>query len=102
MPQPCNSTNEKRLPLMAACDELNMSRQGLLAALKRTGSVIRDDGHWFVLPSTVEHIRQARGILGLAPRRRPLRAHPQATNPGLRHGRSGKLTPEQHGKVQTR
>jgi hypothetical protein len=36
-----------------------------LKILKRTGSVIRDDGRWYVLPDVLAQVIQARRILGI-------------------------------------
>jgi hypothetical protein len=54
-----------RVPLSVAAKQTNLTSQGLLKILRRTGSMIRDDGRWYVDPSVVEQIATARRVLGV-------------------------------------
>ena len=58
-------TVSTRIKLHDAAREADLSPHGLLKILKRTGSVIRDDGRWYVLPHVLEQVIQARRILGI-------------------------------------
>jgi len=53
------------ITLSAGARRSNLTSQGLLKILRRTGSAIRDDGRWFVDPNIVEQIVAARRLLGI-------------------------------------
>ena len=57
---------QHRIPLSAAAQRTNLTSQGLLKILRRTGYAIRDDGRWYVDPTIVEQIAMARRVLGIA------------------------------------
>jgi hypothetical protein len=54
-----------RVPLSVAAKQTNLTSQGLLKILRRTGSAIRDDGRWYVNPIVVDQIAKARRVLGV-------------------------------------
>jgi hypothetical protein len=58
-------TINTHIKLHDAAREADLSPHGLLKILKRTGSVIRDDGRWYVLPDVLAQVIQARRILGI-------------------------------------
>lgn len=53
------------ITLSAGARRTNLTSQGLLKILKRTGCAVRDDGRWFVDPNVVEQIAAARRLLGI-------------------------------------
>jgi hypothetical protein len=53
------------ITLSASARKANLTSQGLLKILKRTGCAIRNDGHWFVDPVVIEQIVLARRVLGI-------------------------------------
>jgi hypothetical protein len=55
-----------RIRLSAGARQTNLTSQGLLKILRRTGSAIRDDGRWYVDQSVVDEISTARQVLGFA------------------------------------
>ncbi len=57
-------TERNPIPLSAGARKTNLTPQGLLKILRRTKSVIRDDGRWYVDPNVVEQIVVARRVLG--------------------------------------
>jgi hypothetical protein len=54
-----------RIPLADGAKQTNLTSQGLLKILRRTGSAIRDDGRWYVDPTVVDQIAKARRVLGV-------------------------------------
>jgi hypothetical protein len=52
------------IPLSAGGRRTNLTSQGLLKILKRTGCAVRD-GRWFVDANVVEQIAAARRLLGI-------------------------------------
>jgi hypothetical protein len=54
-----------RVPLSTGAKQTNLTPQGLLKILRRTGSAIRDDGRWYVDPTVVDQIAKARRVLGV-------------------------------------
>jgi hypothetical protein len=54
---------QHRISLSAAAQRTNLTSQGLLKILRRTGYAIRDDGRWYVHQSIVEQIAMARRVL---------------------------------------
>ena len=59
------SSRRSPITLSAGARRSNLTSQGLLKILRRTGSAIRDDGRWFVDPNIVEQIVAARRLLGI-------------------------------------
>jgi hypothetical protein len=53
-----------KIRLSAAAQRTNLTSQGLLKILRRTGSAIRDDGRWYVDPAIIDQITKARCVLG--------------------------------------
>jgi hypothetical protein len=53
------------IKLSTGARQSNLTSQGLLKILKRTGRAIRDDGRWYVDPDVVDQILQARRVLGV-------------------------------------
>jgi hypothetical protein len=51
--------------LSAGAKQTNLTPQGLLKILHRTGSAIRDDGHWYADQSVIDQIATARRVLGV-------------------------------------
>jgi hypothetical protein len=43
-----------RVPLSVGAKQTNLTSQGLLKILRRTGSAIRDDGRWYVDPTVID------------------------------------------------
>jgi hypothetical protein len=58
-------SSQQPIPLSAGARIASLTSPGLLKILKRTKSAIRDDGRWYVSPSVVEQIVQARRVLGI-------------------------------------
>ena len=52
-------TINTHIKLHDAAREADLSPHGLLKILKCTGSVIRDDGRWYVLPDVLAQVIQA-------------------------------------------
>jgi len=61
---PVTDTTHQRISLSVAARQTDLTPQGLLKILRRTGRAIRDDGRWFVAPADVEQIAVARRVLG--------------------------------------
>jgi hypothetical protein len=55
-----------RIRLSAGARLTNLTSQGLLKILRRTGNAIRDDGRWYVDRSIIDQIGTARRVLGIA------------------------------------
>ena len=55
-----------RIRLSAGARRTELTSQGLLKILRRTGRAIRDDGRWYVDPSIIDQIATARRVLGIA------------------------------------
>jgi hypothetical protein len=53
------------IPIPEGARKANLTSQGLLKILKRTGSLIRDDGRWYCDPNVVERVIEARRVLGI-------------------------------------
>lgn len=54
-----------RVPLSAGAKQTGLTSRGLLKILLRTDSAIRDDGHWYAEPETIDQIATARRVLGI-------------------------------------
>ena len=54
-----------RVPLSVGAKQTNLTSQGLLKILRRTGRAIRDDGRWYVDPTVIDQIATARRVLGV-------------------------------------
>jgi hypothetical protein len=52
-------------PVPAESRRANLTPQGLLKILRRTGKAVRDDGRWYTDPADTDQIVIARRILGL-------------------------------------
>ena len=55
-----------RIRLSAGARLTNLTSQGLLKILRRTGNAIRNDGRWYADPSIIDQIVTARRVLGSA------------------------------------
>jgi hypothetical protein len=55
----------RRVSLSTGARKTNLTPQGLLKILRRTGSAIRDDGRWYVDPAIIDQIATARRVLGI-------------------------------------
>jgi hypothetical protein len=64
------NTSSARISLPAAARQTELTAQGLLKILRRTGKAIRDDGRWYADPAVVDQVTAARQFLGLASNRR--------------------------------
>jgi hypothetical protein len=64
-----------RVSLSAGARQTNLTPQGLLKILHRTGSAIRDDGHWYAEQTVVDQIATARRVLGVDRRAHARVAH---------------------------
>ena len=53
-----------KIRLSDGARQTNLTSQGLLKILRRTGSAIRDDGRWYVDPSIIDQIATAHRVLG--------------------------------------
>jgi hypothetical protein len=54
-----------RISVPDGARKADLTAQGLLKILKRTGSLIRDDGRWYCDPQFVNQVIEARRILGI-------------------------------------
>jgi hypothetical protein len=58
--------NRGRLkPIPAESRRANLTPQGLLKILRRTGKAVRNDGRWYTDPADTDQIVIARRVLGL-------------------------------------
>jgi hypothetical protein len=58
-------TVPQMIPLSAGARQTNLTPQGLLKILRRTGNAIRDDGRWYAKPAVIDQIASARRTLGI-------------------------------------
>ena len=82
---------QPRIPLSAGARLTNLTSQGLLKILRRTGNAIRNDGRWYVDPSIIDQIGTARRVLGIARTKGAKRKEkpPFGGRPPLETSRSG-------------
>ena len=59
------TNKRRRISLSAGARKTNLTPQGLLKILRRTGSAIRDDGRWYADPAIINQIAAARRVLGI-------------------------------------
>jgi hypothetical protein len=59
------TTVPQLIPLSAGARQTNLTPQGLLKILQRTGNAIRDDGRWYAKPAAIDRIASARRTLGV-------------------------------------
>ena len=58
-------TTLKLIPVPDGARKADLTPQGLFKILKRTGSLIRDDGRWYCDPDVVDRVIEARRVLGI-------------------------------------